>query len=373
LKIAHITTVHPQNDNRIFYKECKTLADAGYDVSLIVAGTESKNIDGIQIIGFEKEKGRLKRFIKTSFFDLLAVCHKVDADIYHFHDPEIIFAGLVLKIRGKKVIFDIHENNPASIMSKPYINPILRKSISKSMSILEWISIKFFDAIVTARPDISKRFQHKNMITLRNFPILPDFKKLKEIKIEKNKPSVIFVGGMTKIRGICELLNAFKDLPEYELWLLGPILDNDLKIRIEQSSNNIKYFGIVEAYEVFSFIQQADIGIITFLSAPNHLSTMATKPFEYMACGKPMIMSNFEYWKETFGNSSLYVDPSDSNDIKNTIRKLMSNNIMIEEMSLQNKKLAYEEYNWSKESQKLIKLYKELENKQINNNEELAK
>jgi len=362
LKIAHITSVHPQNDNRIFYKECSTLVNNGYEVYLIVVGGASKVIDNVNIIGFEKAQGgRLQRMIKTSFLDMLRVCKKVDVDIYHFHDPELIFVGLYLKTIGKKVIYDIHENNPASILSKPYIKSnVVKKLLSKGFDIFEKFAVKFFDGIVTARPDISKRFNHKNLITLRNFPILPDFSKLKEVEIDKTKPSVIFVGGIHPQRGINELLDVFEILDECELWLLGPITEEKLKDRIENGCKNVKYLGIVEAYEVFSYIQKADIGIITFLNEPNHINTLATKPFEYMACGKPMIMSDFSYWRETFKKSSLYTNPADRKEITKTIKTLIEDKNLMDSMGELNKKLAMEEFNWEKESRKLLELYRSL-------------
>ena len=362
MKVAHITTVHRQNDNRIFYKECISLVSAGYDVSLIVAGGESKSVNGVKIIGFKRAKGgRLKRMLKTSFLDMIKICKKVDADVYHFHDPELTFVGLYLKYMGKKVINDIHENNPASILSKPYIkSDFAKRVISFTFDKFERFASKYFDALITARPDIAIRFKHKNLITLRNFPILPDFSKLEKIEIEKSKPSAVFVGGMTQIRGINELLDAFEKLDDYELWLLGPITERKLKTRIESGCKNVKYFGIVEAYEVFNYINRADIGIITFLPVPNHLHTLATKPFEYMACGKPMIMSNFDYWKETFKESSLYVNPNDSDDIAKAVEYLMSNRDLAQKMGELNQKLAKSEYNWQKESQKLIDLYERL-------------
>lgn len=364
MKIAHITSVHPQNDNRIFYKECTTLMDEGYEVVLIVAGGETKKINGVQIIGYPKVKGRrLERMIKTSFFDMIKVCKKIDADIYHFHDPELIFTGLYLKSIGKKVIYDIHENNPASILSKPYIkSKVIKKIISKTFNIFERSVLGFFNAIVTARPDISRRFQHKNLITLRNFPLIPEITDIDQTSIQKEKPSVIFVGGMTKLRGIYGLLDAFETLDAYELWLLGPINDIELKKKIESGCKNVKYFGMVEPYDIFSYISKADIGIITFLPAPNHIETLATKPFEYMACGKPMIMSNFKYWQETFGESSLYVDPENVDEIRKSIRALLDNTEERQRMGKMNLDLANGEYNWFTESKKLIHLYKKVEN-----------
>jgi glycosyltransferase involved in cell wall biosynthesis len=200
---------------------------------------------------------------------------------------------------------------------------------------------------------------HTHLITLRNFPILPDIENLEEIKVEKTKPSVIYVGGMSSIRGIPELIQAFKDIPEVELWLLGPIKETKIEEAIKRQEN-IKYFGIVEAYEVFAYILKADIGIITFLPVPNHINTLATKPFEYMACAKPMIMSNFVYWKETFKESSLYVNPTNISEITSTVRQLINDDALMAKMSEKNLELSKREYNWEKESQKLIALYKEL-------------
>ncbi len=57
-----------------------------------------------------------------------------------------------------------------------------------------------------------------------------------------------------------------------------------------------------------------------------------------MACAKPMIMSNFQYWKETFGESSLYVDPTNSEAIATTIQELMNNETLRTNMSKQNLK-----------------------------------
>jgi len=360
-KVVHLTTVHNENDNRIFYKECKTLKEEGFDVTLICAGAKDSIKDGIKIIGFHKEKNRIKRFFKTSFIDVIKKCKEVDGDIYHFHDPELIFVGLYLKIKGKKVIYDIHENNPASILSKPYIkNKILKIIMSKLFDFLEKISVNFFDAIVTARPDITKRFKHKNIITLRNFPILSNFDKIRKINITKTKHSVIFVGGMTSIRGINQLIDAFKYLDGVELWLLGPIREKKLKERILTENKNIKYFGVVEAYEIFSYINEADIGVITFLPVPNHLTTLATKPFEYMACGKPIIMSDFDYWKEVFKDSAVYVDPNNSEKIAKAIKDLLNNKDKLTKMGVLNRKLAFEKYNWTIESKKLVNLYKDI-------------
>lgn len=65
IKVCHITTVHSPFDVRIFHKECKTLAKAGYDVYLIVQHDKEKIIDGVHIISLPKVKIGLKELLSS--------------------------------------------------------------------------------------------------------------------------------------------------------------------------------------------------------------------------------------------------------------------------------------------------------------------
>jgi len=131
VKICIITMVHTPFDVRIFYKECRTLAEAGYKVSLIAPCQNLENnkknnnreevIDGIKIIYFPKAKNRLIRILFSTTRDYqLALEQK--ADVYHFHDPEFLpWAKRIKKKTGKKIIYDIHEDYVTFIKQKRYI------------------------------------------------------------------------------------------------------------------------------------------------------------------------------------------------------------------------------------------------------------
>lgn len=90
-KIVHMTSVHVRNDTRIFYKECVSLANAGYEVVLIVAdgkGDEEKN--GVTIVDVgKKPTSRIRRMIFTTA-RIYKAAWQIDADVYHFHDPELL-------------------------------------------------------------------------------------------------------------------------------------------------------------------------------------------------------------------------------------------------------------------------------------------
>lgn len=100
-KICHLTTVHPAFDIRIFHKECKSLLQAGYDVTLIAQHGKDEIVDGIRIKGLPTTRKRMKRMLKLPWIALRKAL-EANADLYHFHDPRLIAIGFMLKVKGKK-------------------------------------------------------------------------------------------------------------------------------------------------------------------------------------------------------------------------------------------------------------------------------
>ena len=103
IKVCHMTSAHGPEDVRIFHKECVSLARAGYDVYLVERG-DSYEKNGVHIVGVGQPSGgrlsRMTSFAKKVYQAALAL----DADIYHFHDPELLPYGLKLKRDRKSVV-----------------------------------------------------------------------------------------------------------------------------------------------------------------------------------------------------------------------------------------------------------------------------
>ena len=97
VKVAHLSSAHGPFDTRIFHKQCRTLAAAGYDVTLIVPCDLDEMVENVRILGVRKRASRTER-IRYTIMDVWRAARNLDADIYHFHDPELILVGLMLKL-----------------------------------------------------------------------------------------------------------------------------------------------------------------------------------------------------------------------------------------------------------------------------------
>ena len=136
---------------RVFYKECVSLAEAGYEVYLVSCG-ETYDKKGVHVIGVAgRNTSRLERMTKSAKAVYQAALD-LDADIYHFHDPELIPYGLKLKRRGKKVIFDDHEGLSEQVLEKSWVPKPLKKPISVAYRFYETHAVGKFDAVITATP-----------------------------------------------------------------------------------------------------------------------------------------------------------------------------------------------------------------------------
>jgi glycosyltransferase involved in cell wall biosynthesis len=361
IKVCHISTVHPLLDDRIFYKECISLVQAGYDVSLVITHTKQETIDGVKIIPLKESKGRIHRILIKSFIAFRKAL-KTKSKLYHFHDPELIFVGIMLKIVGKKVIFDSHENVSKQIESKAWIgSKVIRKIVAKLYRLIEMFGIFTFNSVISVTPEIVSFLSSKKGILIRNFPIISLIDNSKN-GIKNLKTTLIYAGGLTKVRGIKELCEAISYInKDVHLQLLGPWESNEYKEEcIAFSPNKIEYVGTLPMDDVYPYIKEAAIGIATLYPEKNYLNSLPIKAFEYMTCEKPIVMSNFPYWEKEFKNCAIFVDPKNPEDIANKIINLIDDKETMLLLGKTGRKLVEEKYSWESESKKMVDLYDHL-------------
>ncbi len=363
-KVCILTSVHTVFDVRIFHKQAKSIVLAGYRVTLIAPHDKNEVVDGIQIRSLKLKKNRIIRMFMT-VWALSRLAIKEKADIYHFHDPELIPIGLFLKLIGRKVIYDSHEDVPSQILTKPWIPKPLQKPVAFIFGQFEKFSAKRFDAVITATPFIRGLFMSfgcKSVVDVCNFP------KLEEFSISKEGPSdhsrrVCYVGGISKIRGIGQMVEAI-GLTDFRLSLAGNFESKGLheSVRKVKGWEQIEELGFLSREETADLMASSIAGIVVFQPAPNHINSQPNKLFEYMAAGLPILASNFSLWSAIVeeNHCGLCVDPEDPRAIARGIEYFISHPEEAKEMGRNGRRMVEEKYNWESESKKLLELYEGL-------------
>ncbi len=359
-KICVITTVHGPFDDRIFQKECVSLVKEGYSVTVIAQNDKNEVVGGVNIVRLPKAKNRLNRMFGLATRALrLALREKADA--YHFHDPELLLVGLVLKlVTGKKVIYDVHEDYAAAIHDKDWLPKSLRKTVAFAFNIFEKLSARLFDVIIAATPDIAVNFPQSKTFVIRNVPVYDEISGIEPLKIKKERPVVIYAGGLSRIRGIKEVIQAMGLLGgSAELWLLGTWESDSFQKECEMSNGwqFVKYLGFKKLSEVYSHIKAADVGLHCIHPLPRYLNGLPVKCFEYLACGIPVILSDSKLWRDLFRGCALFVNPLSPEDIAENIKKISQNGDLRNDMIENGGKLIYRDYNWETESGILFNTY----------------
>jgi len=368
--ICHLTSVHPAADIRIFHKECQSLLSAGYQTHLTVCGSQQIHEAGIQIhVAMEHVNGRFQRF-SQALWKMAKKAVEVDADIYHFHDPELIAVALYLKRLGKIVIYDVHEDYPKQVMSKEWIAPFLRRPVSVLVDLVEMYACQKLDAIVAATDSIAHRFKsvHPNVVLVRNFPMLQEFPLLVEDSDLFNSSTDIdydlcYIGVLSFQRGLGEMVNAARKL-NLRLVLAGPFSTQQEQQYVENLSadSSVDYLGILSRPDVAQLLRRSRIGMTVLNASPNHMEAYPTKLFEYMAAGLPVIASDFPLWRDIVERNccGICVDPQSLQSLESAIKTILGDEKKAQLMGSNGRQLVQQKFSWNTERIKLIDLYDKL-------------
>lgn len=366
MKICHLTSAHPQEDIRIFHKECVSLAQAGYEVYQISCG-ETYDKNGVHLIGIgHKPNGRLSRMTDTARMVYKAAV-KLDADIYHLHDPELLPYGSKLKKQGKKVIFDSHENTLEQMEEKAWIPFLLRKIVSTMYKNYARRIFSEMDCLISVTPHIVEQLKiiNPNTYMITNYPLLKEYPP--EPYVDKEGLNICFTGGIDRQWNHELIIQSINNLENVHYSLCGSCSDNYLnRIKITPGWKQVDYLGRVPFEKATDIQCHSDVGI-ALLSPSKNSSGMTgtignTKLFEYMMAGLPIICTNFILWKEIIDkyHCGIYIPFNDENKLREAIIYLRDHPREAWEMGQNGRKAVEAEYNWKTQEEILMSIYSEL-------------
>jgi glycosyltransferase involved in cell wall biosynthesis len=300
----------------------------------------------------------MRKSWKTAFQKAL----ELDAELYHFHDPELLPLGLRLKKKGKKVIYDSHENVPEQIKTKPYLNPPFNYMVAGAYQAYEHRAVSRLDGVIVANPTTLPRFRklNANSISICNFP---RFYSELYIPWEKKENELAYVGSFTENRGILQMVEAIDSL-DVQLNLGGIWHEPKFKKRLmrERGWSKVKDWGYLDREGVIELLGRSRIGLSLLHPIPSYKLNYSVKVFEYMAAGIPVITSDFPIFKSVVEKEhcGLCVNPLDVDAITHAVNFLLKRPKEAKAMGERGRLAARERYNWQTEADKLLTFYEQI-------------
>lgn len=366
VKVCHMTSVHTRYDIRIFQKECVSLAKAGFKVYLVVNDVYGDEVkEGVNILSTSyKTKNRVDRMLHAAR-KVYKTALRVKADIYHFHDPELLLYGYKLKKKGYKVIFDSHEFLSRQLECRDYLPCVLRKTASWFYRMCEeYVTSKIDAVVVPCTYDGRSYFGDKcrREVLINNLPRQEELDKA-DTHFSDRKRQACYIGGLTKQRGV-SVMARVSTQTEVPIALAGKFSSDELQKDILSTSTNLIYKGNLQRAGIKKILNESYMGICILQDEGQyrHLDNLPTKVYEYMGAGMPVIISDFPYYRKIIQTYQCgrYVHADSVDDIVFNIEWLLRHPKEAEEMGRNGKKIVMQKFNWTVEEKKLLKLYDDL-------------
>ncbi len=350
---------------RIFRKMCTSLSAAGYDVRLVVADGLGDAVDhGVRIRDVGVPRGRANRIARTPGRVLSAALEE-PADLFHFHDPELLRVGLKLRQRGQRVVFDSHEDVPRQILHKPYLPASVARVVSRGFESYQNYVARRLDGVVAATPYIRDIFRDRTprVVDVSNFPLLDEL--FVPNAWDSKQREICYIGDVSEIRGIVELTDAMDRVRSgATLNLCGEFHSQELRSRVHAHAGwqRVREHGVMDRAGVRDVLARSMAGVVTLHPVPNYVHSQPIKMFEYMSAGIPVIASDFPLWRDiVLGNDcGVVVDPMQPGDIAAAIDRLVTDPAEARRLGENGRRAVRERYSWEAEVPSLLRFYREV-------------
>lgn len=367
LKAVHISTVHSPHDPRIYHKQCRTLAKAGFDVTLIIPQDDNDfhPQDGVKVIFLPKPANRRERLAKTRQL-AFREARTLNADIYHFHDPELIPIGRKLKNKNNIVIYDIHEDYETAMQQKEYLPKFLAPAAAFAYRTATKLLTRKF-ALCLAEKYYKEKFPRGKCIL--NYPLLTP-REIKHGESDGPYCRLLYTGNVTGERGAYIHAGLPELADQVAVEYIGKC-SQDIADKIYSIAGarqgRIKITGINqyiprEQIEDAYFDNKWLAGLALFPPTEHYKKKELTKFFEYMYAEIPILCSDFPVWKQFVEkyDCGIAVDPEDEKAIAETIGYLKDNPQRAAGMGRNGRQAVKEKLNWEAEGKRLVQWYKAL-------------
>jgi glycogen synthase len=366
------------------------------EVDVRCFGDQNEKADNLSVKGFpyenpvfDKSDPKLKAVLQTLSTGIQMNADPIDADIVHCHTWYAQFAGIVAKLcYGIPLVITTHSLEP--------LRPWKREQLGRGYDASSWVektAIEMADAVIAVsketKEDVLQYFDVDaekikviyNGINLQEYVVTTETSTLERYGIDTAKPYVLFVGRITRQKGIIYLVNAIKYIdPETQIVLCAGAPDTpeiakemeDSVNEVKKTRNNIIWIDeMLPKKEVIQLYSHADV-----FCCPSIYEPFGIINIEAMACKTAVVASAVGGIKEVVipGETGILValeqqkvapfEPVDpdkfARDLADGINTLIRDKDLREKMAENGRKRVEETFDWIAIAKQVEELYKSL-------------
>ncbi|WP_435360921.1 glycosyltransferase family 4 protein [Haloarchaeobius sp. DFWS5] len=390
-------------------KEAKSLVAAGHDVTLLCRGRpdepEREHVDGMQVVRLHTETrlelaGRYASAVGNMLVNvhprwvraLTTLVREMDADAIHIHDLPLVREGVLVGRRtGVPVVADLHENYPEAI--RQWRKPHSPSSLARDpLFALRWLCkptwrykrierscVKDADRVVTVTEEAERHYQ-------RDCAALPHRTAVVSNTVDRDmfdpaaaepKPGyedefvVGYVGTFGVHRGLDTAVAAMERLaeavPAARLLLVGAgsePYEKSLRAAADAAgvSDRVTFTGWVDFEEFPDYIATCDVCLVPHADTPHTNTTVPHKLFQYMAMGKPVLVTDVPPLQRVVddADAGVVVPTGDAEAMGSALADLGTNPDEVARLAENGQQAVADRYNWEHDGRKLVELYEEL-------------
>lgn len=366
-RVCIFSSVGRDNFEVVIYRQALSLQNAGYDVSFLVTDKgqeEPKN--GIKVIpsGFNSG-GYLKRIFVLPiklFFRL----KQVNADVYQTACPDLIITCLLLKLKRKKVIYNLREHHPYYFYEKSKLPFCLKWIIVQFMVVWMKFALRHVDGVLTVADSLAEylnRWHANNVVTVGNYPYVNKGYELTLEDYLKRPNRIIYFGTIRKESRQEIFLKAINRLPNVEYFVAGIFIEKQYEELITSMPEwkSVKKIGRFEREQLDDFLQNSTISnVLRDFNVTRGITKNGSmgiiKLTESMEAALPIICADTPCYREMMQKykCGILVDPNDEIQVFNAICYLVNNKEEAWRMGQEGRRAVLQEYSWDAQSVKYV-------------------
>lgn len=290
IEICHVTTAHCVDDVRVVDKECRTLASVdGYRITIVGAGSPPSDVP-MRHIPIGKAPDRRLMRLGTSSARARWAIRGLKANVWHFHDLELLPLAIAMARRGQLVVWDAHEDYFEPIeeaAGKQWVPGRLRPAVQWGFDALLRAIDRHAAGIVAATEHIASTYSNPRTVVVGNEARTEAFAACAPGYASRN---LLFTGAASHVTCFPQIVEAVAELPEFTLVVAGPEMPSDMEdMAIRSLGARFAKLGLLDRADLASAMTESLVGFVTYEDRATYATNCPNKVFEFAAAGLPVV------------------------------------------------------------------------------------